>query len=701
MGADALPFLFPEALYSPQIVQGPFQMIKFPSWLRYSLVIVAVFAIFLAGAPLLIQQLFSNWLLEHGSDRVSIDNVDFNPFTATLKLEGLKIHGDNGTTLSFDSALLDIAWRPLLKQHITLDAVHLSGFKGIIDNRNPALLSVGGILIPRKSSTADAPASGDSGKAWAIGVRRLSFSNIRLIYLDNRLKLHLDLDTLKLDGLEQWAPDTPASLTSHGQLNGAAFVIKGKLSPFAGTPRYQADVSLKQLELKPFGIFAKPVLAHLAGKLSLDSEVALSMGTEGPQYDQHGDLTFEALQVWLPGKIPGKPDRTPEIQLAKLQADNLHITPSLIEIDRLHHSGLTVRLHINAQGKIVGVNPVESRVNAEPKASRTSTPAVVIKEIVIDGDSAIHFSDDSVKPPFRLTTGLKQIVLEQLDTRQPAQQSPFSVRASPGRYGSLRANGRIQPFLSPPGADIKATLRAIALPPLTSYTRETLGLKLDSGTLDMDLALSSHAGKLDGKATLKLHQLALKNVKSGNSLQSRIPVPMNVALSSLRDKNNTIALEIPVSGDASSPDFDVSDAIVKALSGAISKGAMTYLTVALQPYGAIFTVAKYAHDKLGQIRLEPVIFAPGDVSIPEKQRPYLDKVAELLKNRPKLTIRVCGTAVRKDLPGKLETLAQQRADAVMDYLVEQAGTAPDQLVSCAPRTAPKDPEAEPRAELLL
>ena len=676
-------------------------MIKFPSWLRYSLIFVALFAIFLAGTPLLIQQLFSNWLLEHGGERVSIDNVDFNPFTATLKLEGLKVHGDDGTTLSFDSALLDMAWRPLLNQHITLDAVQLSGFKGIIDNRNPARLSVGGIHIPRKPSTADAQASENSGAAWAAGIRQLSFSHIRLVYLDNRLKLDLDLDTLKLDGLAQWAPDTPASLTSHGRLNGAAFVIKGKLSPFAGTPRYQASISLKQLELRPFAVFAKPVLTQLDGKLSLDSDVDVSMGTEGPQYDQRGNLTLEALQAWLPDETPGHADRTPEIQLAKLQADNLHIMPSLIEIDRLHHSGLTVRLHINEQGKIAGLTHVESRANAEQKASQASTPAVVIKEIIIDGDSAIHFRDDSVQPPFHLTTGLDEVVLKQLDTRRPAQQSPFSVHASPGRYGSLRADGRVQPFLSPPGADIKATLRAVALPPLTSYTRASLGLKLDSGTLDMDLALASQAGKLDGKASLKLHQLALKTVESRNGLQSRIPVPMNVALSSLRDKNNTIALEIPVSGDVSSPNFDVSDAIEKALSGAISKGAITYLSVALQPYGAIYTVAKYAHDKLGQIRLEPVIFAPGDASLPEKQRPYLDKVAGLLKNRPKLTVRVCGVAVRKDLPGKLETLAQHRADAVMDYLVGQAGTPPGQLVSCAPRTAPKDPEAEPRTELLL
>ena len=689
-------------------------MIKFPSWLRYSLLVAAVFTIMLAGAPLLIQQLFSNWLLEHGGERVSIDNVDFNPFTATLKLEGLKIHGDDGATLSFDSALLDVAWRPLLDRHITLEAVHLSGFRGTIDNRNPAQLSVGGIHIPHTPPGTEAPAAGKHSADWAAGIRQLSFRNTRLVYLDKKLKLNLDLDTLKLDGLAQWAPDTPASLSSQGRLNGAAFTIRGKLSPFAGTPRYRASISLEQLGLRPFAVFARPLLTQLDGKLSLDSDVDISMGTGGLQYEQRGKLTLEALQAWLPGKTPPQTDSPPDIQLATLQADNLHMTPALVEIDRLHHTGLDVRLRINQQGKIAGFTPVKRRAKTEQTTSQASTPAVVIKTIIIDGDSTIHFRDDSVQPPFRLTAGIKQVMLKQLDTRQPTQQSPFSLRASLGRYSSLRADGRIQPFLSPPGADIKATLRAVALPPLTSYTRKTLGLKLDSGTLDMDLALSSHADKLDGKATLKLHQLALKTLDSGNSLQSRIPVPMNVALASLRDKNNTITLDIPVSGDASSPDFDISDVIVKALSGAISKGAMTYLTVALQPYGAIFTVAKYAHDKLGQIRLEPVIFAPGDVSIPEKQHPYLDKVAELLKNWPKLTIRVCGVAVRKDLPAppgdkktgpalpdRLETLAQQRANAVMDYLVQQAGAAAGQLVSCAPRTATEDPEAEPRTELLL
>lgn len=680
-------------------------MKKLPSWLRYSLVIIAVFAVFLTGTPYLIQHLFSDWILEHGGKRVSIDNVDFNPFTATLKLEGLKIYSDDATILSFDTALLDTAWRPLLQQRIRLDAVHLSGFNGVIDNRNPQQLSIGGILLPRQTPTGDAQVPEHSGDTWDAGIRQLSFSNTRLVYLDNTLKLDLALDTLKLDMLEQWSPDTPADIAAHGRLNGAAFDIRGRISPFASTPRYQASLSVEQLELQPFAVFAKPALTQLAGKLSLDSELLVSMNAEGPQYEQRGNLTIEALQVGLRGV---------SAELAKLEANKLHVTPSLVEIDRLHHSGLALRLHINEQGEVDIANHTGARANTTKDAAQKSAPAIAINEIVIDGDSKIYFSDDSVQPPFHLTAGLNEVTLKQLDTRQPDQQSPFSIRASLGRYGRLRAEGQLQPFLSPPGAGFKATLRAFALPPLTSYTRESLGLKLDSGTLDMDLALGSHTGKLDGKATLKLHQLALKTVKSENSLQSRIPVPINVALSSLRDKNNTIELEIPVRGDAGSPDFDVSDAIGKALSGAISKGAMTYLAVALQPYGTIFTVAKYAHDKLGQIQLEPVSFAPGEASLPEKQHPYLDKVAELLKNRPKLTVKVCGTAVRKDLPAPpgntkvdaalpatLETLAQQRADAVMAYLVEQAGATPGQLVSCAPRIEPQDPKAEPRTELLL
>ncbi|VAW78924.1 hypothetical protein MNBD_GAMMA15-1819 [hydrothermal vent metagenome] len=675
-------------------------------WLRNSLIAAVFIAAFLVGTPFLLQKLFSDWLLQHGGEQVSIRNIDFNPLLGTFRLESLELTRDKKTSLSVEEIRLKIAWLPLLDRQVTVQEIHLSGFSGTIDTRNDRL-SIGGIVLPQ-STPDEAP---ESEAVWTAGIRQLSFNNINMVYLDKQLQLNITLDELVLGVLEQWSPDTPAKIRARGSIDGAAFTIKGEISPFASTPRYQTSLSVKQLPLAPFAAFAAPTVTQLAGTLSFEGSLDLALSENGPQYEQRGTLTLEALKVGLDAEHS---DEIPMLQLARLEASDMLVTPELVSVGTLHHSGLVLQLHINEQGELdTGKQPA---ANDAPATEQASTLDIAINKIVIDTDSMIHFSDDSVKPPFKQTIGLRNVVLQQLDTRKPSQQSTLSIDASFGNHGNLKADGWVQPFLDTPGISLKAIARAIGLPPMSSYTQAALGLKLDSGTLDLDLDVKSQAGKLDGQASVKLHQLTLENVESENSLQDKLPVPINMALSTLRDSNNTIELDIPFSGDTSNPEFDVSDAIGKAVADGLSKGAMTYLTLALQPYGAILTVAKYANDSLGQVRLQAVSFSAADASLQTDQHPYLDKVAGLLKKRSSLTVRVCGVGVQKDLPvpasgtsnnapkdprAILEALAQQRADLVMTYLVDQAGVSPSQLVHCAPRAEPDDARAEPRTELLL
>lgn len=710
-------------------------MIKLHPWLRNSLILAILFALLLVGTPFLIQKLASDWLRKHGGEQVEIRNVDFNPFTGTLVLEGLQVRGKGHQALGFDKALLDIAWLPLLDRHITVQAVHLSSFSGVIDTRDPDTLVIGSLHIPVRGPNNTPEQNHNTGTAWAAGIRQLSVSDVRLTYLDKTLRLDIGLDRLELSVLEQWAPGNPANLNARGNINGGKFAIKGKIKPFADVPDYRLAISVKQLPLEPFAALARPTLTQLAGKLSLDGKLELSLPDTGMQYAQQGKLAVESLQVWPAGS---RKEDSPAVELARLEANDMDITPALMSIGQLHLSGLALQAQIDEQGELNLTDtgePAQPVTNDTPQQNTTdkqkAAMAIAIGEILVDGDSVVHFSDKSVKPPFRMEAGLNHVSLKQIDTRKPEQQSPLSIDATVPPNGSLKAEGQVQPFVDPPAIHVKAKARAIALPPLSSYTRQSLGLKLDSGTLDMDLALDSEAGKLEGKTTLKLYQLALETVESRNSLQDQLPVPINLALSTLRDNNNTIELDIPFSGDAENPNVDISDAISKALATALSKGAMTYLTVALQPYGAIFTAAKFAGKKLGAVALQPVTFPAGEATLPESRYPYLGKLAGLLDKRPKLTVRICGTSVRKDLfhPPKdgakaekdkvevipeandaavdetqkqqLEALAKQRADNVMTYLVKTAGANPSQLVSCAPRVELDKPDSEPRTELLL
>ncbi|MGD2056658.1 MAG: hypothetical protein PVJ15_07615, partial [Gammaproteobacteria bacterium] len=165
---------------------------------------------------------------------------------------------------------------------------------------------------------------------------------------------------------------------------------------------------------------------------------------------------------------------------------------------------------------------------------------------------------------------------------------------------------------------------------------------------------------------------------------------------------------------------------------ATKKGAMTYLTLALQPYGTLITVAQLAGEMAAKVRLDPVIFPAGSTAIDYARFEYLDKVAGILKDRPEVNIKLCGVAVEADRAAfqeqasapaggdgkekqaeaapepaaqvisddRLLALADERDSAVKEYLITKHAVNAARLVACQPRID-ADAAAEPRVDLLI
>lgn len=798
-------------------------------WFRFFSVILILVLVFLIGTPLLIRHYAVQWLGEHGAEQVQFQDVDFNPFTATLLLKGLSVAVDEKTTLSFETAGAELAWLPLLRKQVEVQAVHLDGFHIIVDERQKNRLLIGGIHLPVGDSGADQGQPTES--AWSAGIKSVTLSNVHVRYLDNRLDLQLDLDRLTLSSLSQWSAESPTQLDASGSLNKAPFQLSGELAPLAKSPHYAVTLDLKSLALDTFATLLQDQVQRLSGQLSYEGTLAYQQDSDGFSIRQEGRTRVQALdtavkqprinarnnEATVDSKLSfstagGEPalQLSSDIQLSDLsiaaadsrlellrsarldlsglamqgpdrlsiqsvraeklaigrQADDteqgasmdvdrfevtsLALADNLLSVDEVHYTGGHNHLQrdpegnwrviaiLNAMNRLaakeenpeVAPAPQES-AGADNTGEKPQSLAAVVKRIKIDGDSTISLLDQSVKPTFEMTLDVDSALIESLDTREPEQKSPVKIDAGIGKYTRLSVQGDIQPFASPLGMNLKADIHALDLPQLSPYTRDSLGLVLDSGTLDADGAVKIDKTQMDGLVKLKLHQLELETVESENSLQSQIPVPLNVALDTLRDSNNTITLKIPVKGDPANPDFNVNDALTKALASGVKKGALTYLTLALQPYGTLIMAAKYAGEEITKVRLNPVKFEPGQAGLDDSDKEYLSKVAKVLQERPKLAIKLCGVAVPQDtawfqqqaaaaqktgdktgtatkpaVPEVAETqlldLARARAESVKGYLVTTFKTPADHLVGCRPRIETDgDKGAAPRTDLLI
>jgi len=354
-----------------------------------------------------------------------------------------------------------------------------------------------------------------------------------------------------------------------------------------------------------------------------------------------------------------------------------------------------------------------------------------VDEIRVVGDSAIILDDKTVKPPFNMRLTVTEAVLKNVDNGQPGQASPISIKGRISKHSHISVEGTIQPFAERPTLDLKNHVDGISLPQLSPYTVAALGYALESGHLDADSTLKINKGKIDSQNNLVIRGLEITGVdnESREKLDGQLLVPLSTGLSMLRDDNDTIKLDLPVSGDIDSPDFGIGDIINTAMSKAIKQGSMTYLKLALQPYGALITVAQLAGEAVTKVRLQPVSFESGQVTPLGETDSYLKKVAGILKDRPEINIKICGLAVAADrvaLAGgavpketdsktagsakavkpvtdqQLLDLAKQRAGFVKDRLVTKYGVTASRLVACTPHIDDaEDDDNVPRVDLLI
>lgn len=463
------------------------------------------------------------------------------------------------------------------------------------------------------------------------------------------------------------------------------------------------------------------------------------------ELQESGELALEGIKVSAVALARADdPDSRALFSAAAISLDSLRQESGSTVLGNLQGEDVVALLRREPDGMWELVKLVESlpqgRPDQEPETGDVEAadePAGRLRlgELRITGNSAIELQDATVKPAFGTRLSLDKVVAGNLDSMQPAQDSPVTIEAHTGKHSKISIKGTIRPFADRPTLKLENHLEGIALTDISPYTVATLGYKLKSGQLDADSNIRIDAGQLEGGNKLTLRGLAVEPVDNAarEQLDASLSLPLGTALNMLRDKHDTISLDLPVSGDIENPDFDISDVVNTAVGKALKKGSMTYLTMALQPYGALITVARMAGDAASKVRLDPVLFDPGSALRRESSDEYLGKVAGIMASRPELNIKVCGVVSESDRatlsvqataaavaaakPGdkkadtkppepvaisdeQLLALATERAGVIVDYLVSRHAVTASRLVACQP-AIDSTVESTPRVDLLI
>ena len=662
-------------------------------------VLIIVLAILAALLPPGLRFGLVYWLEQQGHE-AEIRELRINWFDGILHIGGMQTRNTDGEGLTIEKGLVQIAWGPLIDKRIEIVKLELDGVALDIHQHGNGELSIAGITIPDEpepvSEVQTAPET-----PWSVDFQKIALAGTQLCVQQPALPVQnvcLNVNALNWDGhlrLEQ-------EISLSGDLRADKLVLDDISKK---VPLYQVEA----IHIKDFHLHGNDIQY---GAVQLDNGRLLQLDSA------------ENKEIYL---LEWK--RLVLIELAYRDARQL-------DIARIDASGLQATLTRNADGawayqkwqvseaKPATVTTTETKAAQETKTTQVEEPLQIkIGTLTIKKDSRVRFTDHSVKPVLDLDLHSVALNVKALDSTAPKQPSPLTFRASLGKFGKIKLDGVIQPFMEKTTMQLTGSLKGVDLVPLSGFAAQYLGHQVKQGQLSADAKININNGQLDTSTDMVLSKVRLQVLegKQAEELSASVGLPLNSALNLLRDKDDSIRLTLPVTGDIASPDFDLNDVIGKVSGKAIKTAVLNFYT----PFGLIALMGK-AFDLATALNFEPLVFKPGKAKLTGKHRSGLDKLAGLLQSRPHVELVLCGHYTQSDrrelfpwaevvdLVGnkkkyfpltdreasKLVKLTNQRAEMAKGYLVESGNISAEKIILCNPELAADD-EAVPEVKITI
>ena len=208
----------------------------------------------------------------------------------------------------------------------------------------------------------------------------------------------------------------------------------------------------------------------------------------------------------------------------------------------------------------------------------------------------------------------------------PGQRSDLAFNGKVDRYAPVTIRGGTNLLVANPILDIAVAFHNLELTTFTPYSGTYAGYAIDKGQLSMKLHYKLEGNRLEGDNNITIKKLQLgEKIKSDQAKD----LPLGLAIALLSDANGVIQMNLKVKGDLDQPDFSIGNIFWDVLGNTLSKAITS-------PFSLLASLADGTED------LDELPFLPGDPDLTPTQQEKLVKLAQALKDRPKLSMNIRG-----------------------------------------------------------
>ncbi|WP_042010775.1 DUF748 domain-containing protein [Aeromonas fluvialis] len=210
----------------------------------------------------------------------------------------------------------------------------------------------------------------------------------------------------------------------------------------------------------------------------------------------------------------------------------------------------------------------------------------------------------------------------------PGQRSELAFNGKVDRYAPVTIRGGTNLLVANPILDIAVAFHNLELTTFTPYSGTYAGYAIDKGQLSMKLHYKLEGNRLEGDNDITIKKLQLgEKIKSDQAKD----LPLGLAIALLSDANGVIQMNLKVKGDLDQPDFSIGNIFWDVLGNTLSKAITS-------PFSLLASLADGTDD------FDELPFLPGDPDLTPTQQEKLIKLAQALKDRPKLSMNIRGKA---------------------------------------------------------
>ena len=580
-------------------------------WIKILLVTLGIIAVLVVTTILLLPPIAKNYLEKHSKELVGRQITN-----GKLRIDRIAmLEPDDSTTFaSLGNFYTRIHLLPLLRQRIHIDAVLID--KPYLNVYQDGTSFNFDDLLNRFLTPADTVEKAPSNP-WTVDI---------------------DVPGLHLSGHERTDMGIVFNFSRGGSL-------RTSLEYDQATADYDLSLLLSNLSLAGTAAYFNQVIdiGSVEGLVTLDLHVKGNA-------NHLLDLRTYGIAAASGLKLRDSPDnRIIDVDTLNFDLRDGNLGTMQYDIRRIYAAGIRTQFEIYRGGgnnllaliKAPEERPTETEATIDGETTVTiqrEEPATTqlnftVGELLLD-KGEIAFTDNTFEKPFRYLISDIRLSSRDIDF---SKQNELTLDAKLQRTGSghIRWKGSLQNL---DNHNLMVALSNINLKDFTPYCEHYTAYPLTKGNLTFRSQNIIADRFLNGTNHLDIFQCEVD--KKRKDLEPEFKIPLKLGLYILKDRKGHVKIDLPVKGNLDSPEFSYRKIVMKALGN-----------VLLKVVTAPFSFLTGGGDNLDRIEVDPLQF-----SLNTDQYATLDKVADILRDKPEMQIGLAQRINRSKAVGRLAEL---------------------------------------------